>query len=603
MSTVIALRSSTLSRHTAWAEDFVSQVAQPHLEGGATYHPRWPATANKTKCRIASGLAEGLNLVECSMGVIGCKTVGVALLFLMSLAVLPACAEDSPPPTTISIEATPTLSPVDHALGAPFAKWNNVESQPWWRDSEPYSCAVAEKTASPWVRAGLTDLGGGDPLSLIRYYGNGSYLRYGNMDFEGCTPIDKYPDHTHHDPPIDPTYFSLGNIDIHVDIARGATGAEGLDEGVRAKMSMEEAVDLLNAHVATYYRRVSEGRFRITFQAGNDFPVGGDGTLWAARDTVIESIAGCWITLPGCRDFGMPGGLSRILLNDIPFLGYAYASNTWGEFSLALLDQGRMDTIVHEIGHGWMGWPHSFTELPWSVKPVNRLELPNHYSNWFDVMSGLANGSAMPWEHPPPTLAINRYSAGWISPDRVALHLVDDGVYTIGKPYTEGRQFVVVHSGRQGAFTTLEVTPDYPSGYMYLLPDQVWDPSGDEDRRSFRYDGVLVSRYDQTTGTGVNARFGPALYDPRNPGAIYDVGEARDDYSLISDGEIRDIGGGVTVSASKNEDGSYNVMVSGGRVARFEPWCMPFWLTESTTEPEYDTGCVLDGVQFGSPPS
>ena len=179
-------------------------------------------------------------------------------------------------------------------------------------------------------------------------------------------------------------------------------------------------------------------------------------------------------------------------------------------------------------------------------------------------------------------------------PQDVALHLADNAAYTLSKPYDDGHQFLVVHSGRPRAFTTLEVLPERPSAYVIEFPD-VYDPSATGERRPFRYDGVLVSRYDQTTGTGINARLGPALHDPRNPQSKHDVGRGRDDYSLIGDGESRDIGGGVIVAVSKNEDGSYHVSISGGRVAEFEPWCIPIWFAQPI---EYDTGCLMDGVGF-----
>lgn len=103
------------------------------------------------------------------------------------------------------------------------------------------------------------------------------------------------------------------------------------------------------------------------------------------------------------------------------------------------------------------------------------------------------------------------------------------------------------------------------------------------------YDGVLVSRYDQTAGTGGWTRVGPALYHKENPQFRGDVELGRDDYSLISDGETREIGGGVNVDVTKNPDGSYEVTVSDGKVAEFEVWCHKIWFSS-----EYDTGCYLD---------
>ena len=126
------------------------------------------------------------------------------------------------------VEPVPTWTPTPLPSGdPPFENWNDLEPQSWWRASQPYSCTPSPNPASPWVEAGLLDLGGSDPLSLIRYYGNGSHLRYGLMGFMGCTPMVRYPDRTHLDPPADPTYYSLGDLEIWVDIARVPTDAEG----------------------------------------------------------------------------------------------------------------------------------------------------------------------------------------------------------------------------------------------------------------------------------------------------------------------------------------------------------------------------------------
>ncbi|MDE0579287.1 MAG: hypothetical protein OXI29_05355 [bacterium] len=149
-------------------------------------------------------------------------------------------------------------------------------------------------------------------------------------------------------------------------------------------------------------------------------------------------------------------------------------------------------------------------------------------------------------------------------------------------------QFLVISSGREHAFTTVEVLDEHNPVYTdeYAV---VYDPSSPEERRSFRYDGVLVSRYDQSTGTGTNARFGPALYDERNPDFSSDVNRGYDDFSVLHDGEARDIGSGVRLQVSRNNDGSYDVAVSGGRVAEFTPWCNIIWFDFGA----YDPGCAL----------
>ena len=256
----------------------------------------------------------------------------------------------------------------------PFAFWNNLEPEPWWRESAPYSCFQEPKETSPWLSAGLTDLGGSDSLSLIRYFGNGSYLRYGPMGFFGCTALDKYPDSFHLDPPADPTWYSLSDQDIHVDIARVPEDATGwfMDDGVRVDFSMEEAVGLLNTYVSSYFRRISQDRFRITFHPGNEFDVPGDGSPAATNDEQYRLAGAC---PEGCTH-GEPGGLNRIRLSDVAADNGGGASNGWAHFGLVSFRDGNMETIVHEIGHGWMLWPHSFAEVPWRVSADRELQGP-----------------------------------------------------------------------------------------------------------------------------------------------------------------------------------------------------------------------------------
>ena len=485
--------------------------------------------------------------------------------------------------------STIPVVPLKESSMDPFvAYWGSLNLQPetWWRESAPYSCYRMENAASPWRSAGLRDLGGSDPLSLIRYFGNGSYLRYGFMGFYGCTRPDKSPDSFNRDPPADPTYYSLGDQDIWVDLARVPSDAEGWwrDDGKRVDISMKAAVALLNQYVAPYFRRISEDNLRLTFHEGNEFQVEGEGKPGDSFNQQFQLVGAC---LNGCQH-GSPGGLKRILLNDVASDtgGAAYAG--WARFGLAAFRAEYMETIVHEIGHGWMAWPHSFSEVP-RFGNDNVLLAPNPYSNHYDVMSGLDLRPLSVWDPElPGTLAINRYAAGWIKPEDVALHLVDDATYTLSKPREAGYQFLVVSSGRPYAFTTLEVLEERPSTLMPVNND-VYDPQGSDvgNYRPRRYDGVLVSRYDQTSGTGVYARVGPALYRKDNPNFLSEVNSGQDDYSLISDGETRDIGGGISVEVAKNQDGSYDVTVSGGRVAAFKAWCINRTFG-------YDTGCYLD---------
>ena len=83
----------------------------------------------------------------------------------------------------------------------------------------------------------------------------------------------------------------------------------------------------------------------------------------------------------------------------------------------------------------------------------------------------------------------------------------------------------MISSGRKYAFTTVEVLDERDPAYVDQTP-KVYGPTS---KRAFRCDGVLVSRYDQSTGTETHARFGFALYDERNPDVADDVKWGRDD--------------------------------------------------------------------------
>ncbi len=502
--------------------------------------------------------------------------------------------------------ANATATPVPNFTPTPvprYDSWNDHEwlavPMPWWRPSNPYDCDPPPNPNSPWTAAGMPDLGGQDPLSLVRYFGNGSYVRYGLMGFEGCTLMGKYPERTHLDIPADPTYYSLGNLEIAVDIARVPAGAPEwpYDDGSRVGMSMAEAVDALNDNIAAYFRKISQGKLRMTFVAGEEFQASGRGTPQEVENQwlALIGVVGCDPDdpdRPGCR-WGMPGALNRFLLNDVGSSSGGSAWNGYADFGLVILENAVMTTLVHEIGHGWMFWPHSYIELPWRPDTNAPYQKPNFYSNPHDFMSELTFARPTGWHQDmPATLAINRYAAGWIEPEDVALHLSDQATYRLARPFESGYQFLVVHSGRPGAFTTLEVLDERNAVYRDTNA-VVYDPASPGQRRPIRYEGVMVSRYDQTTGTGYNARVGPALYDSANPSYESDVGYGRDDFSVIADGESRRIGGGLTVSASRNADGSYDVAVSGGRTAEYEPWCIPIWFSG-----EYDTGCMLEGFNF-----
>lgn len=114
-------------------------------------------------------------------------------------------------------------------------------------------------------------------------------------------------------------------------------------------------------------------------------------------------------------------------------------------------------TLAHEIGHA-LSWPHGF-RTPEAES--------GGYDNFMDLMSGSRTLIG--------TSAVNRYAAGWIPPEQVAVHptaAADDprpgalyDLAAIGRP---GLQMLVLPTGQPGVFYTFEAR--VRSGYDDTIP-------------------------------------------------------------------------------------------------------------------------------------
>ncbi|MCY4059385.1 MAG: hypothetical protein OXG44_15440, partial [Gammaproteobacteria bacterium] len=83
---------------------------------------------------------------------------------------------ESPTGHLTNLSSRPRLPDVPR-VNRYFESLNDREPRSWWSESAPYSCEPEDNPDSPWLAAGMRDLGGSDPLSLIRFYGNGTVLR------------------------------------------------------------------------------------------------------------------------------------------------------------------------------------------------------------------------------------------------------------------------------------------------------------------------------------------------------------------------------------------------------------------------------------------
>ena len=121
--------------------------------------------------------------------------------------------------------------------------------------------------------------------------------------------------------------------------------------------------------------------------------------------------------------------------------------------------QARLSTIAHEMGHV-LTFPHSYGGLT-----RNEDGSTNEYDNPMDVMSIFPNPLSL------GTIAVNRYAAGWIDPDDVAVYEGGSETHSLGSPGAGGRQMIVVHD-EDDPYAYYTLGARVISGYDRNLPKE-----------------------------------------------------------------------------------------------------------------------------------
>ena len=275
----------------------------------------------------------------------------------------------------------------------------------------------------------------------------------------------------------------------------------------------------LNREVSAYFDWASGGRYEPSFQV-----VPG----WVSGDSRQE----CWEAVEGQEhDFPL------LLVENSPANdGYAAGRGlvvVGGGTVVATpgYREPRLSTVVHEIGHA-LGFPHSFGgRIRWS--PEGQFSGVYEYDNPMDMMSGdLALGLRS------GTIAVNRYAAGWIEPEEVAIHEPGTtAVYELRPVGAGGTQLLVLRGFKQGVFTALGAR--IAIGYDSAIPRQgveVYSIDQRETACEYPWNGAC-------SGTNRRTRPNP----PAEPGAgygdtLYSRGRARLVEHVRRPGDVFEIG-------------------------------------------------------------
>lgn len=247
------------------------------------------------------------------------------------------------------------------------------------------------------------------------------------------------------------------------------------------RIDLQEVVSLLNEEIPPYFAWLSGRRYRPDFVAGGlvepdqDEPSedvadyecaaaverttegGADGALIVLDKIVLTSRGG-----PGIYDIETVNGASRLVALPFPESSRLVEVSANAVLPVSAYcgncrypDHVDLSTVAHEIGHA-LRWPHSYGGHRPLVHDDRVIREINEYDNPMDMLSG----SSPEWHLQmhglvAGTIAPNRYAAGWIDPEDVAIHEDPYGSYLLAPIGGSGIQMLVLPTGETGHFISL----------------------------------------------------------------------------------------------------------------------------------------------------
>ncbi len=215
-------------------------------------------------------------------------------------------------------------------------------------------------------------------------------------------------------------------------------------------LDQESVLSLLNSEVSSYFGWLSDGRFRPEFRYGGSIHD-------ERRGSCDHQLQQDEPTLPILvvddtqKDGGHIVGGSAIV-----------AGNTVVE--TPRLQQPALGTLVREMGYV-LGLAHSYGgDMVWS--PDGGYTGLYEYDNPMDILGGATDLALT-----TGTIAVNRYAAGWIDPESVAIHQPGTtAIYELGFSDPIADQLLVIPGNEMGTFTALGVRT--ATGYDVDIPKE-----------------------------------------------------------------------------------------------------------------------------------
>ena len=249
--------------------------------------------------------------------------------------------------------------------------------------------------------------------------------------------------------PFDPDLGLVLNVETHRKISLGNNIWEVwiCDTDGPLDLVLNSATELLNQTVSPYFEWLSEGQFIPRFSA--------TGTFTFTHSELADLEAKNWTErLLACEDKMMNSELHNtkhkaVIIETRDNLGGIASQHAIVSGSSVVAIPGNDLTphfmiVAHEMGHV-LGWPHSYNGL------VSHDGVFNEYDNSTDIMSRGNNRDLS-----TSTPAINRYAAGWIDPEDVAVYSGEATTHELSPIGVKGTQMLIVPSKEgQGVFYSL----------------------------------------------------------------------------------------------------------------------------------------------------